>query len=114
MEKAMLAYRVKVEVRTDTPTTYLWGSSRLAAKSSYFNNVAKNGNSQRLFLHFRNSEDGEAIVVSTSTIGKDPEVLGTFEPGEAFTVVLDNIIGVSATVKSPVHSYVDCVILTGH
>lgn len=110
MEQLIVSYRVKVEVTTDAPTTYLWGTATLNSKNS----SVKNPGSSILFLHFRNSEDGEVVVVSTVNKDNKQELLGNFQPGEAFTLPLENIFGVNATVKSPMHTYVDCAILTSH
>ena len=108
MEPQIGAYRVKVEI--GAPTTYLWGSKSVNSK-----NAVLKSDTSRLFLHFRNSEDGEVVVVSTiANDNKPAEELGSFQPGESFTLSLQNIIGVNATVKSPLHSYVDCAILTAH
>lgn len=93
----MLPYRVKVRRRT-----FLWGGAE----------VIKKIDTDHLFIHFRVDETGEQIRFGVlKEAGASPDELGSLRPGECYTLKLDGIIGVFASLDDPQDTYVDCAII---
>jgi hypothetical protein len=74
----------RVRVRGDA--VYLWGSA----------GVADAAFPAPPLLHIRNDALGEPVTVSTTAGGK-PTTVGTLEPGEQFSILIQNISGVFAS-----------------
>jgi hypothetical protein len=93
----VVTYRVKVH-----GTTFLWGTETTGTPLK-----------GQVYFHFRNSEDGETVAFGWRK-GKDkPWKLGNLAAGEAFTIRLEDIVAIWATLDEPMHTYVDCALLIG-
>jgi hypothetical protein len=91
-----ISYRIRVRRRTA-----LWGGV----------GITKKIDSDRLFLNFRVDENGEAIRISTLKEGGNSDEFGTLQPGESYTVKLDGLIAVFASIDDPRDTYVDCALI---
>lgn len=77
-------YRYKVKVRG---SMFLWGSASVTQNVTFAN---------PLLLHVRNDEHGESVEFGTLSIDGTRNTLGTLQAGEAYSVQIQNIIGVFA------------------
>lgn len=75
----------KVRVRG---TAYLWGSAGLGRDVTF---------PSPLLLHIRNDTFGEPITFGTQTAGGPLTTLGALQPGEQFSIPIQQISGVFAT-----------------
>jgi hypothetical protein len=97
----MNTYRVKVRRRT-----YLWGGEGVLTT---FNS------SSSLFIHFRVDETGEEVRFGVlQQQGRSLREMGTLKPGEGFTIGLNGIVGVYASLDDPKDTYVDCTIISSN
>ena len=94
LNRAHVSYEVRVR-----GTMFLWGSAGINVNSTY---------DKPLLLHLRNRVFGEAVTVGTQVAGGPPTTLGTLQPGECYSIAIQNISGVFATCA--LESNVDCVI----
>jgi hypothetical protein len=93
----MVPYRVKVRGRT-----FLWGGAE----------VTKKFDNDHLFIHFRVDETGEQIRFGVvKDAGAPLDDFGSLLPGECYTLKLNGIIGVFASLDDPQDTYVDCAII---
>jgi hypothetical protein len=76
-------YRVRVR----GTAVYLWGSA----------GVANAAFPAPPLLHIRNDALGEPVTVSTTTAGGSPTTVVTLQPGEQFSILIQNISGVLAS-----------------
>jgi hypothetical protein len=77
-------YRVRVR----GAAVYLWGSAGVAKDAAF---------PAPPVLHLRNDALGEPVTVSTTTAGGKPTTLGALQPGEQFSIPIQNISGVFAS-----------------
>lgn len=91
----MVTYRIKVR-----KTTYLWGGQGVSDKIS-----------SHLYLFFRVAETAEQVRFGTRRPDGKLAEKGVLNAGEAFTVRLDDITGVWASIAEPKDSFVDCAII---
>src|SRR5688500_19934865 len=94
----MNTYRVKVRKRT-----FLWGGENVKVPFEP---------KSPIYLCFRVDEIGETIrfgILKSS--GGSLNEHGTLRPGEGFTIQLNNIVGVYASLDDPQDTYVDCMII---
>jgi hypothetical protein len=89
-------------VRVRAATKYLWGSAGIANNASY---------ASPPILHIRNDIEGEQVTFGTETADGTQTTIGTLQPGETFSVVIQDIRGVFAT-ASPTGSEVSCFLRT--
>jgi len=82
-------------------TMFLWGSASVT-KSPEFD--------KPLVLHLRNNVFGEVVTVGTQGGPTGPVPYGQLNPGEAFSIPIQNITGVVATCA--LETNVDCLIQT--
>ena len=92
----MVTFRVKVR-----RTTYLWGGEQV---------VDTVKTDSRLYLHFRVDEAGETIAIGVRSSGKMVS-LGSLEAGQSYSVRLNDITGVYATIADPNDTMVDCYLV---
>jgi hypothetical protein len=78
-----LVYRIRVR----TSAVYLWGSAGITQNMAAL---------PSLLLHIRNDEVGEPVILGTSTANGPQNPIGTLQPGEIYSVPLQNINGVYA------------------
>jgi hypothetical protein len=90
------AYEVRVR-----GTMFLWGSSGITVDTTF---------SKPLLLHVRNNVFGEVVTVGTQVASGVQAVLGTLQPGEAFSIPIQNISGVFASCV--LETSVECLIHT--
>ena len=88
-------YRVRVR-----ETTYLWGSAGIKNNASF---------PSPLILHVHNDPAGQPISISTQTADGTVTLLGTLQPGELFSISIQNISGVFGS-QTAFESDVNCVI----
>lgn len=93
-------YRYKVKVRG---SMFLWGSASITQNLTFAN---------PLLLHVRNDEHGEPVTFGTLSIDGTRNTLGTLQAGEAFSVPIQNIIGVFASCT--LDSSVSCTVASFH
>jgi hypothetical protein len=91
----MVTYRIKVR-----KTTYLWGGSGIT------DNI-----SSQLYLFIRVEDTGERVRFGTRQRDGRMTEKGVLDPGEAFTLRLNDISGVWATIAEPEDTYVECAVL---
>lgn len=91
----LFAYRVRVR----ETTKYLWGSSGIEQNSSA---------TSPLVLHLHNDVFGNVVTFGTASNGTPGPAIGTLQPGEAFSIPLQNISGVYATATP--YSTVSCFV----
>jgi hypothetical protein len=82
-------------------TMVLWGSAGITVDTGY---------TKPLLLHVRNHVFGEVVTVGTQVASGARTVLGTLQPGESFSIPIQNISGVFATCA--LETGVDCQIHT--
>jgi hypothetical protein len=82
-------------------TMYLWGSAGVAVNATF---------PAPLLLHVRNNVFGEVVTIGTQVAGGAQTALATLQPGECFSIPVQNISGVYATCA--LESNVDCLIHT--
>ncbi len=92
----MLSYRIKIR-----RTTYLWGGAEVSEMGKPSSN---------LYLHFRVDEAGEPIRFGVRQDSAQVE-MGVLGAGECFTIRLDGITGVYATLVDPQDTMVDCAVV---
>lgn len=90
------SYEVRVRA-----TMYLWGSAGITVNTAF---------DKPLLLHIRNNVFGEAATVGTEVAAGTQTVLGTIQPGECFSIPIQNISGVFATCA--LETTIDCLIQT--
>ena len=96
----MQAYRVKVRGET-----YIWGGPLIEKKFEPHS---------PLYLHFRVDETGETVTLGKKEKkGDSIEPLGALNPGECFTIQLNDVVGIIASTVDPADSYVECSIISG-
>jgi hypothetical protein len=90
-------YRVRVRRRT-----FIWGGA----------SVTKKLEAERIYLHFRVDENGEAVRFGVlKTPGGSLEEFGSLLPGESYTLKLDDIVGVFVAIDEPDDTFVDCALI---
>jgi|SRR5271156_1786641 len=98
-ECSNLDHRLEYKVRV-RGTLFLWGSAGITESPTF---------PSPLLLHIRNDKHGEEITVGTVASGTQSQI-GTLQPGECFSVQIQNISGVFASCGSALESTVYCVI----
>jgi hypothetical protein len=93
-----LEYKVRVRGAV-APFVFLWGSNGITKNSAF---------QTPLVLHIRNDVFGAEISVGTQVAGGNQTVLGKLEPGETFSIQIQDIVGVFASCE--LESTVHCVI----
>jgi hypothetical protein len=93
-----LSHRLEYKVRV-RGTLFLWGSDGIASNRTFQSPV---------LLHFRNDKHGEAVTFGTQVAGGNQTTIGTLQPGEFFTLEIQDIAGVFASCAE--ESTVFCVI----
>lgn len=94
-----MRYTVKVKAEGETERkTYLWGGAEVTNPFI---------SQSPLFLTFRVDEMGEEITVKTE---KNQQDIGKLQPGETFTIQLNNLTGISAQCNGGVDTKVECFI----
>ena len=78
----------KVRVRGSATPIYLWGSAGITQIPTL---------PPSLLLHIRNDEHGEVISLGTTGVNGATTPIGTLQPGECFSLPLQNTSGVYAT-----------------
>lgn len=92
----MVSYRVKVRA-----TTYLWGGASVSVPAK-----------TNLSLHFRIDELGEPLRFGVRKRNGGPlEELGTLQPGECYSLQIDEVTGIYAVCAEPADCNVDCTII---
>ena len=79
-------------------TLYLWGSAGITVNANF---------ATPLLLHVRNNVFGQPIELHTKTTSS-AAALGTLQPGETYTIPIQNMSGVYATCTG--ESLVDCLL----
>jgi hypothetical protein len=87
-------------VRVRSATTYLWGSSGIKSNASF---------ASPLILHIHNEVAGEPVTFGTETSDGAQTTIGTLQPGQSFSVSINDVRGVFATC-TVVESNVSCSI----
>jgi hypothetical protein len=82
-------------------TMFLWGSAGITVNTTF---------NKPLLLHVRNNVFGEVVTIGTQVAAGTQQVLGTLQPGECFSIPIENISGVFATCT--LETEVDCLIQT--
>lgn len=108
-EDLALLRRLEYKVRVRATRVYLWGSAGIVSNATY---------PSPLLLHVVNDKHGEVITVSTQTAaptnppGPLPPatLIATLQPGECFSISIQNIIGVSTTCGQGLESTVYCIL----
>jgi hypothetical protein len=90
------SYEVKVR-----GTMFLWGSAGITVDAAF---------SKPILLHVRNNVFGEVVTVGTQIASGPQTILGTLQPGESYSIPIQNISGVFATCA--LETSVDCLIHT--
>lgn len=80
-------------------TMYLWGSAGITQNPAF---------DKPLVLHIRNNVFGEVLTVGTAVSGVTNPPFGQLQPGESFSIPIQNISGVFATCA--LETNVDCLI----
>ena len=96
----MITYRIKVKLNE---ITYLWGGKEVKEPST-----------TKFHLFFHVDDNGERIKFGTAKVkDKDPDLheMGILNPGECFSIPLNNLIGVYASCTEQEHTVVDCTVL---
>jgi hypothetical protein len=78
---------------------YLWGSAGITQNQTF---------DKPLVLHIRNNVFGEEVTVGTAVSGVANPAFGNLQPGESFSIPIQNISGVFATCA--LETNVDCII----
>jgi hypothetical protein len=86
------------EVRVRGTQMYLWGSATIKVDATF---------NTPLLLHVRNNVFGQPIDLYTTTTSSATP-LGTLQPGEAYTIPIQNMSGVYANCTG--ESLVDCLL----
>jgi hypothetical protein len=97
-ESCALTHRLSYEVRV-RGTLYLWGSAGITQNTSY---------TSPLLLHIRNDEHGEVVTLGTQVAAGTQTTYGTLQPGECYSIPIQQISGVFASCA--LESTVYCVI----
>jgi hypothetical protein len=84
------------EVRVRGTQMYLWGSAGITVNATF---------AKPLLLHVRNNVFGQPITLYTSASSTP---LGTLQPGETYTIPIQNLSGVYASCAG--ESMVDCLL----
>jgi hypothetical protein len=95
-QRSHASYEVRVR-----GTMFLWGSAGIGVDATF---------TKPLLLHVRNHVFGEAVTVGTQLASGVKQVLGTLQPGECFSIPIQNMAGVFATCA--LETNVDCLIHT--
>jgi hypothetical protein len=97
-EYCELTHRLEyaVRVRASLGTVYLWGSAGIPQNATF---------QPPVLLHIRNDKCGEVVTLAVPG-AKTP--IGTLNPGECYSIAIQNISGVTATCA--LESTVYCVI----
>ncbi len=90
------------EVRVRGVHMYLWGSAGILVDVAF---------SSPLMLHVRNNVFGQPIALYTQTTSSTTS-LGTLQPGETYTIPIQNMSGVYASCAG--ESLVDCLLQGAH
>jgi hypothetical protein len=93
-QRSRASYEVRVR-----GTMFLWGSAGIAVDTTF---------SKPLLLHVRNHVFGEVVTIGTQVASGVKHVFGTLQPGESFSIPIQNISGVFATCA--LETNVDCLI----
>jgi hypothetical protein len=97
-ECSVLNHRMEYKVRVRGTPLYLWGSQGITDSATY---------PTPPLLHIRNDTHGELITLNTQA-GAESTLIGTLQPGECYSISLQNLSGVFATCT--LESIVYCVI----
>jgi hypothetical protein len=101
-EYAKFGHRLEYEVRVrGTATSSLWGSLGITQNATF---------QSPLVLHIRNDAHGEVINISTQVASGAPTKIGALQPGECFSIAIQNISVVLANCAAGLESTVYCVI----
>lgn len=93
-----MRYMIKVRATENQQVTYLWGGEGISLPFE---------SKSQLLLTFRVDEMGEPIRVTTTP----SQSIGTLQPGETYTILLNGLTGVSAVcIPSNRDSKVECFI----
>lgn len=80
-------------------TMYLWGSNGISVNTKF---------DKPLLLHVRNNVFGQPATLGTQVASGTQTTVGTIQPGECFSIPIQNISGVFATCA--LETTFDCLI----
>ena len=101
-ERQQFDHRLEYTVRV-RGTLCLWGSLGITQNAEFQTTV---------LLHLRNDRYGQEVTIGTLVSGTQ-SAIGTLQPGECFSIPIQDITGIYASCAAPYESDVYCVI-TAH